>query len=234
MADLTPLVIFGAGGFAREVLELVRDINAESLTYDVIGFLDDDRRLHGTVSNGLPVLGDSSWLERRLPLPAMVLGLGNPALKRRIAERVRGSIRTFPVLIHPSVVMSKYVECGPGVIIAAGNILTCNIRLGEFTLLNLACTVGHDVAIDRFSTIAPGVNVSGEVHIQEGCDVGTGSVVIQRLSIGAWSVIGAGAVVTKDIPANCTAIGVPAKPFKFRHDGWQLDTTLAPPATSND
>lgn len=222
MAETTRLVIFGAGGFAREVLELARDINAFTPRYELLGFIDDREALWGTQVNDLRILGGLAWLSEQHRPPAMLLGAGSPATKLRMAARARMHVSGFPTLIHPSVVMSKYVECGVGVVITAGNILTANIRLGDFAALNLGCTVGHDAKVGAYTTIAPGVNVSGNVTIGEGCDIGTGSAIIQGVSIGEWSVLGSGATVANDLPSNCTAVGVPAKPIKHREPGWQL------------
>jgi sugar O-acyltransferase (sialic acid O-acetyltransferase NeuD family) len=119
-------------------------------------------------------------------------------------------------LIHPSVIVSKdEVSIQKGTIICAGNILTCNIKLKKFITLNLSCTVGHDTIIEDFSSFMPSVNISGEVMIEKNVYVGTGAKIINQLSIGENTVVGAGAVVSKSLPANCTAIGIPAKPIKF-------------------
>ena len=61
----------------------------------------------------------------------------------------------------------------------------------------------------------PSVNISGEVDINQSVYVGTGAKIINQLSIGENTIVGAGAVVAKSLPANCTAVGIPAKPIKF-------------------
>ncbi|TDA69480.1 MAG: acetyltransferase [Clostridia bacterium] len=213
---MRPLVIIGAGGFGREVAWLVEDINRERATWELLGFLDDTKELHGRVVNGYPVLGDLSWAEReRARGVAAVCAIGDPKAKRRLVGKARRAGLQFASLIHPSVTMSGRVEVGEGVIVCAGCILTVDIRLGEHVALNPGCGVGHDVFINRYATLFWHVDLAGHVSIGEGCLLGTKATVIQGVTVGVWSTIGAGAVVIRDIPPHCTAVGVPARPIKF-------------------
>jgi len=104
------------------------------------------------------------------------------------------------------------VNVGAGSMICAGNILTVNITIGKHVILNLDCTVGHDSVIEDYVTISPGCHLSGGTAIRRGAFLGTGVVTIENHEIGAYSKIGAGAVVINDIPEKVTAIGIPAKP----------------------
>ena len=86
----------------------------------------------------------------------------------------------------------------------------------DFVTLNLMCTVGHDTEIGNYCSFMPSVNISGEVKTNEGVYVGTGAKIINQLEIGENTIVGAGAVVAKSLPAHCTAVGVPAKPIKYQ------------------
>jgi sugar O-acyltransferase (sialic acid O-acetyltransferase NeuD family) len=217
-----PIVIYGAGGFAREVAELIRDINRVERRFELLGFLSDDQTQHGVSLNGVTVLGGVEFLELGAERVQVALGVGSPALKRRLVHQVQDLAAGFPNLVHPTVVRSDSVELGEGVVITAGNILTTNITIGDFAMLNLGCTVGHDCRIGSYATLSPGASVSGHVCIGEGTDIGTGCSVIQGIAIGKWSVVGAGAVVARHLTDNCTAVGVPASVIKTREEGWQL------------
>ena len=121
-------------------------------------------------------------------------------------------------MIHPRVEMSRWVQIGEGTVICAGNILTTNIILGQQVQINLDCTIGHDVVMGDYTTLAPGVHVSGWVHFGKRVYVGTGAVMINGIEdtplyIGDDVVIGAGACVTKSIESG-TWGGVPAKPLR--------------------
>jgi acetyltransferase-like isoleucine patch superfamily enzyme len=108
---------------------------------------------------------------------------------------------------------------GEGNIICAGNILTCNIVIGNYVTINLTCTIAHDDIIEDFVTILPGCNISGNVHLKRKVDVGTKTAIIPGVVVGENTIIGAGSTVINDLPANCTAVGTPAKPIKF-HKQW--------------
>ncbi len=207
------IVIIGAGGFGREVAWLIEEINKVKYQWNIKGFVDENRNIKGNMINGYKVLGDIEWLQKQ-ELYA-VCAIGNPKVKKNIIQQLKGSKVKYPVLIHPSVIKSDSVEINEGSIICAGSILTVNIKIGKHVIINLDCTVGHDAEIKDYSTILPSVNISGCVTIEECVSIGTGSSIIQGKQINANSIIGAGSVVIEDLPANCTAVGTPAKPIKF-------------------
>lgn len=211
------IVIIGAGGFGREVKTIIDAINKISKTYNFLGFYDDGIE-KGQLVNNFPVLGNLTDLNALNSDTAVALGIGNPQTKSKIIDSLTNDSLWFPTLIHPNVVISDdEVRIGRGSIICAGTIITCNIRIGEFVTLNLLCTVGHDAVIGDYASFMPSVNISGEVHIEEKVYVGTGASIINQLTIGKSTVVGAGAVVSKSLPEYCTAVGIPAKPIKFHN-----------------
>ena len=216
------LIVYGAGGLAREVAQLALDASADGTQLELVGFLSDDTSVHGTSVAGLPILGDLSFLRKYPGRFDVAIGVGAPAVKRRLALRAADAARGFPTLVHPSVVRSDRIQIGRGVIICAMTVLTVDITIGDFATINLACTVGHDTVLSNYVTLAPGVNVSGNVHVGTGCDIGTGAKIIQARDLGAWSIVGAGAVVNTDILADSTSVGVPARCVKQREVGWHL------------
>ncbi len=209
---LKDLIIVGASGFGREVAWLVERINNRRSEWNILGFLDDNEELVGTSIGGYPVLGGcSSAVEYQDA--CFVCAVGNSKVRKKLVEKL-GKVR-FATLIDPSVMMSERVTIGEGSIICAGNIITVDVAIGKHTIVNLDCTIGHDVVIEDYVTLYPSVNVSGNSHVGMCCELGTGMQIIQGKTIGECSIIGAGAVVVKDIPANCTAVGSPAKPIKY-------------------
>lgn len=207
------IVIIGAGGFGREVAWLIEEINKENLEWNLWGFVDDNEIIQETEINGYKVVGDIDWLKKQEIY--VVNAIADPNIKKKVMDKLNFSKNIYPVLIHPSVIYSDRVTFGEGSIICAGNIITVNIEIGKHVIVNLDCTIGHDAIIGDYSTILPSVNVSGYVKIDECVSVGTGSAIIQGVNIGQNTVIGAGAIVVKDLPANCVAVGSPAKPIKF-------------------
>lgn len=209
-----PLVIIGAGGFGREVAWLVEDINRHKPTWDFLGFVDDS--VSGQTVEGYRILGKTDDLVQMRPRPSIVCAIGDPVTRKRLVTKYAGLGFRFATLIHPSVSHSRYVEVGEGSIICAGTVLTTNVKIGAHSILNLNCKVGHDSILGPFSSLMPATNIAGEVRIGEGCYFGLNACVINRVSVGEWTIIGAGAAVVNDIPPRVVAVGVPAKPIKTR------------------
>ena len=209
------IIIIGAGGFGREVKMLIDQINNSKPQYEFVGYYDDGIE-KGTLINGFPVLGSVLDVNLIKETIYIALGLGNPVYKKKVIQALNNTNVIFETLIHPSVLIgADEVRFGNGVVICAGSIITCNITIHDFVTVNLACTIGHDSVLKDFVSIMPGCNISGEVLIEKSVYIGTGVTIINQVSIGENTIIGAGAVVSKSIPANCTAIGIPAKPLKF-------------------
>lgn len=214
------LVIVGAGGFAREVRWLAREITASRSPaegYDFVGYVVSDPTSAGPHDSHREILGDLGWLAaHRSEWDALALGIGNAAPRLRVADELEKlwGPDCWPALLHPSVRLDA-ASChfGHGVLLCAGVIGTVNLVFEPFAMVNLAGTIGHEAVIGRAACLNPTVNISGGVKIGAGTLVGTGAQVLQYLEVGEGAVVGAGAVVAKPVPAGATVVGVPAKPL---------------------
>ena len=211
------IVIIGAGGFGREVQWLIERINTiQGEAWNLLGYVDDGLTI-GTQIDDLPVLWNSDDLVNIKEELAVVCAIGASRTRKKVLDKITGNnYLTFPNLIDPSALSSKRNQLGKGNIVCAGNIFTVDICMGDFNIINLDCTIGHDVNIGSFVTLYPSVNVSGCVTVGDETELGTGSHLIQGVTVGAETVIGAGTVVIRDVPARCTAVGNPAKVIKSR------------------
>lgn len=209
------LYIIGAGGFGREVAWLVERMNQQQLVWKLCGFIDDDVDVYGSVIDGYTVLGGCSILAELDADFWVVCAVGDARVRQKVIEKVRGyEYLRFATLIDPDAKVSSRVDIGEGTVICAGNIITVDIHIGAHCIINLDCTVGHDVKLEDFVTLYPGVHVSGCVDVGKCTELGTGAQIIQKKNIGAYTIIGAGSVVITDIPSYCTAVGSPAKVIK--------------------
>jgi sugar O-acyltransferase (sialic acid O-acetyltransferase NeuD family) len=203
------IVIFGAGGLGKEVLELIHQINKNDYRWNVAGFFDDTLT-PGTVVNGIVVLGNLKSLQLS-EFKNVAVAIGNPEARANLID-ILSAEKTLPVLIHPSATVSeKNVFVEYGTIIAACVFLSVNVKIGSGVLLNVGCSIGHDVEIGDFCTINPGVRVSGSVKVGDFVFVGVGAILNNNISIANYAKIGAGAVVIKSIEKKSTVFGNPAR-----------------------
>lgn len=212
------LFILGGGAFGREILNILADLGRED---EVKGFIEENCEREGELINGKPIY-DLSLLEKIDSDDfKLICAIGTP-LRKALIEKTEKMGFKFETVIHPSVIMSKWVEIEEGCIICAGSILTTQIKLGKHIILNLGCLIGHDVSIGNYSTLSPGVHVSGNVSIGESCFFGVGAITTNNLSVGKNTFIGAGTLVSKDIPQDVMAVGIPARPIKkLKESDWK-------------
>lgn len=219
MADA--VVLIGAGGHAREVIDIFDAINQDGPTFEVLGYIvEAGHGLMGSIVNGLPILGDFNWLQRQVNSVQVIAAVGASELRRRLVFRARDLGAKFCNAVHPSVALTRWVELGAGVVVAPGSVLTNRISIGNHVHINLSCTISHDCILEDFVTLSPGVHLAGGVRVREGAFLGVGVNVIPQREIGSWSIVGAGAAVVRDIPGSSIAVGVPARVRSQRSSGW--------------
>ncbi|HYF67675.1 MAG TPA: acetyltransferase [Ohtaekwangia sp.] len=211
------LAIYGAGGFGREVALMIRQINQHHPAWELKGFYDDGKS-PGELVDGLSVIGGQKQLMDLNEEISIVVAIADSATRKKIVSSIARSNISFPVIIHPQAMPGDIErnKFGKGSIITAGCILTTSVILEEFVIINLSCTVGHDVTLGAYTSVMPGCSLSGSVKVGEEVLIGTGARILPQLTLGTRCRVGAGAVVTHDVPPDTTVIGVPAKPMK--HD----------------
>ncbi|MCB2408573.1 acetyltransferase [Hymenobacter lucidus] len=212
---LPQLAIVGAGGLGREVLVLVHQINEVRPTWQLAGFFDDQAPASAIIHD-VPYLGSTAALNATIEPLQVIVAVGNGRSRAAIVQRLTSPLLRFATLIHPAVAQQPYqqLQIGEGCIIGQGCILTTDIQLGRHVLLNLGCTIGHDAVLEDFCSLMPHANVGGEAYLETGVYLGTNATIINKVRIGARTIVGAGAVAVRDLPTDCTAVGVPATVIK--------------------
>jgi sugar O-acyltransferase (sialic acid O-acetyltransferase NeuD family) len=207
------IVIIGSGGFAKEVAFLIEDINHKGNEWNLLGFIDEKV---GEFNGKYKVYQNDDWLFSIKEEIFVVFGIGDPALVNKLVSKFKKNDNIkFPTIIHPNVVGDwEQIIIGEGNIICAGNIFTTDIQIGSFNIFNLDSTIGHDTVIGNYNVINPSVNISGGVVLEDKILVGTGVQILQYKKIISNTIIGAGALVTKDIIESGVYVGSPIKKIK--------------------
>lgn len=207
-----PLILVGSGGHARVLLSTLRLLGRR-----VLGFVDPDKTRGEQL--GIPYLGGDDAISRVSGEVLLVLGVGSVASignRFRVYESLRKGGYRFASVIHPSAVIAPEVDLAEGVQIMAGVVLQTGCAVEENCIVNTGARIDHDCIIQAHAQIAPGVVLSGNVHVGTRAHVGVGATVIQGVHIGSDSIVGAGAVVLSDVPESCTVVGVPARPIRVK------------------
>jgi sugar O-acyltransferase (sialic acid O-acetyltransferase NeuD family) len=210
-----PLVIWGTGGHARVVADIVR-LGAD---YELLGFLDDvypDR--HRQRFCDAPVLGGKEQLDKLKAqgIRHVIVAFGDNDSRKRIATDIVAGGFILGRAVHPRATVAADVRIGAGTVVMAGAVLNPNATLGESVIVNTCASVDHDCVLGNAVHLSPGAHLAGRVRVGDESWIGLGAVVLEGLNVGERTIVGAGAVVTRDLPANVVAYGVPAKVIRSR------------------
>ena len=203
------LYIVGAGGFGRELLWWIKDINKENPTWEIVGFLDDDSKALDGYECDYKVVGSiKDWCPKEDE--EFALALGSPALKRKISGLLKSKGAHFVTIIHPTAMLSEFAHYGEGFIMFPHSKLSANSTVGNFVTL-LSSPIGHDTKIGDYTVISANCNVVRNVVIGDDVFVAAGVCIAQDVHIGNGAYLGLGCVVLKDVNEGDTVFGNPAR-----------------------
>ena len=204
------ILIVGAGGFGREVLQWVKDAwpDREPL---IAGFLSADDDILADHERGLAVISDPASFDPQ-PGDALVLAIGIPGTRRRVAEDLLARGAEFLTLIHPTAIVAATASVGPGSVICPGAIVSDAARIGSFGLVNYHASLAHDSAIGDFAVLSPYATLAGGAAVAADAFLGLHASVGPGVSVGPRSKIAANSCALADVPADSLVLGVPGRP----------------------
>lgn len=205
------LVIIGGGGHAKVLISIIKRLKK----YEITGYTDTQD--NGSIL-GAPYLGNDEILAKQKSngICKAVLGIGqikNYQQRRNIVKKIKELGFVFPAIVAPSAIINEEVYLGEGTVVMDGVVINSGVKIGPFSIVNTKSSVDHDCTIDEFVHLAPGVTLSGDVHVQRNTLIGSGASVIHGITIGQGCIIGAGAAVMRNCKSNGLYLGSPAKRF---------------------
>jgi sugar O-acyltransferase (sialic acid O-acetyltransferase NeuD family) len=203
------LFILGSSGFAKEIVAYAAEIFPERKCVLVNDFSDDA----GVISVR------EYWNQVTSGDGLSILGSGRCEIRSRMMDEIKPPYAT--IVHHKSVVLGRV---NPGCVVAPGAVIAPNALLLDHVVVNYNATFGHDCVIEELSIVGPGASIGGWCKVGKGVYIGAGALIREKLRIGDNAIIGMGAVVTKDVPANMVAIGIPARLYSREEcgKGWML------------
>lgn len=207
------LVCLGANN--PETIRCVNEIKKINKDFYLLGFVDNDKKKWGGSFYGYPIFGGMDKVRQLSNEGAVFCNLITRDCITRY-ETTKSLIENGAILgnlIHP-IVSLDMVKMGVGNYIQESVILQAEVYVGNNSSVHIGSLIGHETNIGNSVFIAHGCNLSGKIVVEDGVYMGTGVSIIPRLKIGKWSIIGAGSVITKDIPPYSVVVGVPGKVIK--------------------
>ena len=209
------LVIIGAGGFGGEVKEIIDRMNEKEPQYEVLGYVDDDPELLGVDFCGVKVLGGKDWLldyAKDHEVYALI-AIASFRAKRKLDAIFDGKVK-WASAIDPSATVSKYAEIGPGAMIQENVYIGPYSKLGRHVAINTKSSCGHHAVYGDYVSVMSYSDVTGHVVLEDDVYIGSSVCIIPGITVGRQAVLGAGAVVLKDVPPGATVVWNPGKVIK--------------------
>lgn len=205
------LIVFGAGDLGKFI---VYNIDMFDYKYNILGFMDEDSNKINQKLCGLPIFDIGYLQSNQIDNLCMIIAINSPLAKEAIVKKLKPYNIEFPNFIAPGSWISNGVKMGCGIIIYPNCSVDFESEIQNFVTINAGCSIGHNVTIGQFSSLAPGVNLAGFTQIEKGASLGIGCCSIQNINIGCNAVIGGQAMLIEDVEPQKTVVGVPAKTIK--------------------
>ena len=203
------IIIVGAGGFARDIYYYANDTFSND-DYTIKGFLSYNQKDLDGYNTKVGIIGndDNYKIEKD---DFFIIAMGDIDIRKRALNKLKKKGAKFISLIHPSALIHPAAKIGEGVVICPYCLVSDNVQLGNFVMLNIYSSCGHDAKVGNHCILSPYATLNGFVVLEDEVFLGTHSTVILGKKVGYKSKISANSVVMRNVPPNKIVFGVPGK-----------------------
>ena len=209
------IILYGSGGMAREVVELIEDINKVTPSWNIRGYIDDIKGDCGEVLHGYRILGTGEILKDLSDTTCIIIAISDPASKESIYEKIKNCRIRFPILIHPSARVAGNARIGEGSVIGIDCIVSTDVTIGRHVFLNMRTVVGHDTVINDFCSCLVNCIIAGGVRIGDCSLLGSGCIIMEKKALGTKCKVSMGSVVSFDVEDHRVVMSRPSKSMYF-------------------
>lgn len=203
------LIIVGASGFGREVLQWVKHCNQKENIWNIIGFIDDNAQALDQIECDYSII-DSIHSYQVKQNDYFALAIALPHVKKKVVEDLQERGAKFATIIHPTAIVGQFCEIGEGAIVTPYAKISPNVNIGNFVTL-LGSGFGHDAIVGNFCTITGNCSINGHVQLGEGAFIGSNSCIAPGKTVGAWAMVAMGSMVVRNVKPGTKVMGNPAK-----------------------
>ena len=165
-------------------------------------------------------LDDATWAQE-IQIPSLapyICGIGNKAGRKDLYIQLKNTGVQLETVVHPSACVDSTATVREGAFVGAFAYIGPGACVGPGAIINTRAVVEHGAIVEEGAHVSVGATLCGGAILGSFADLFAHALLLPGVRVGHDAVVGAGAVVTRDVRPMDTVIGLPARPVTFEPD----------------